>query len=189
MCKVEPKRCHRIQERTLRLCTKKDWSRPNGHTQKYHNKYFRKHILKSRMVRITATHRLGTASAAFAVRPSPIAGLGLFATRNITKGTLITFYDGERVVWSEAKRRPRSHMRSVAFGYEAIDGLRGTDTLVGRGAGSLCNHAFRPAQHPNATYWPRDDQVWIKAIVDIPVGAEVLVDYGRGYWANGHDTN
>mgnify|MGYP007042617731 CR=1 FL=1 len=33
-------------------------------------------------------------------------------------------------------------MRSVAFGHEAIDGLR--TPIAGRGAGSFCNHADAP---------------------------------------------
>lgn len=127
-------------------------------------------------------HALGAAPH-FEVRPSPIAGLGLFATRLIPKGTLITYYDGERVDWAEAKRRSWSHMRGVAFGHEAIDGLR--TPVPGRGAGSFCNHAdARPQQ--NATFWARDDQVFVKALVDIEPGAEVLVSYGRGYWSREH---
>lgn len=131
-------------------------------------------------------HALGAPH--FEVRRSPVAGLGLFATQRIAKGTLITYYDGERIGWAEAGRRPLSHMRSVAFGHEAIDGLR--TPAAGRGAGSFCNHADRPAQ--NAAYWPREGadgaaHVFIKALVDIPAGAEVLVSYGKGYWARGHD--
>jgi len=117
------------------------------------------------------------------VRASPIHGLGVFAARPIARNALVTYYDGERVSWDEAKARAAwvrascTHMRSVAFGHEAIDGLRAP--LPGRGVGSLCNHA-RPA---NAAYWTRDDVVWIKAARDIECGEEVLVDYGRTYWA------
>jgi SET domain-containing protein len=94
----------------------------------------------------------------------------------IAKNELITYYDGERIDYSVARSRDPSHIRSVAFGHEAIDGLR--EPAAGRGAGSFCNHSDRP----NARYHTRDDCVWIKALRDIHPGEEVLVSYGKTYW-------
>lgn len=124
-----------------------------------------------------AAHALGGVGAAFCVRASPIHGNGLFATRDIPKNALVTFYDGARVSWEVARRSEPSYMRGVVFGHEAVDGLRAPE--AGRGAGSFANHAPR---HPNAVYWVRDDVVWIKAARPIAAGEEITVSYGRGYW-------
>lgn len=125
---------------------------------------------------------MGGAGAAFAVRPSRIHGNGLFATRPIPKGTLITFYDGSRIAWAAARTvADRSYLRSVAYGHEVIDGLRAP--VTGRGAGSMVNHAARGAS--NAAFWVRHDVVWVKATAPIARGTEITVDYGRTYWAGG----
>ena len=93
------------------------------------------------------------------------------------KGTIVTYYDGEEIGWSEAKERADpSYMRSVAHGHLVIDGLR--QPVSGRAAGSFVNHS----SDNNAIFWVRKDRVWIKLIRDVEADEEVFVDYGRTYW-------
>ena len=52
------------------------------------------------------------------------SGLGLFATRAFDKNEVITEYDGQLFNYQDACSMPRSHIRSVSFGWTAIDGLK-----------------------------------------------------------------
>ena len=111
------------------------------------------------------------------VAASTIHNRGLFATCPIQRNELVTFYDGEYIDWHTAQTRTdRSYMRSVAFGYSVIDGLR--VPLPNRGAGSFTNHSSKP----NAKFWTRENTVWIKAKTEINVGQEICVNYGKTYW-------
>ena len=112
----------------------------------------------------------------FAIAPSSMHGVGLFAAQPLEKNCLITFYDGEHISWDEAQVRDPDYIRTICSQHHAIDGLRAP--VDGRGAASLANHSDRP----NARYWWHDDAVWIKTMRDINVGEEVLVNYGRHYW-------
>lgn len=113
----------------------------------------------------------------FDVAASTVHNRGLFATCPIKRNELVTFYDGEYIDWYTAKTRTDcSYMRSVAFGYSVIDGLR--VPLPNRGAGSFSNHA----SNPNAKFWTRENTVWIKAKSDINIGQEIYVNYGKMYW-------
>ena len=120
-------------------------------------------------------------SSKVSVRKSPLHGNGLFAVDDIAKNALVTFYDGELLDWGEAKRRPDpSYMRSIATFYSAVDGLR--IPVEGRGMGSFANHSKRP----NAKYFVRNDTCYIKLLVDVRGGEEILVNYGSGYWRRRH---
>ena len=111
------------------------------------------------------------------VAASPIHGRGCFAACDVTKNTLVTWYDGELLGWDEAKARhaPGHYIRSLCSMHTAIDGCR--DPQRARGHGSFCNHSDRP----NAAFWVRGNVVWIKTLRDVPEGAELTVSYGRGY--------
>jgi len=116
------------------------------------------------------------------VSNSPIHNLGLFATSPIKKNEIITFYDGEQIDWQTAKMRTdSSYMRSIAFGYSVIDGLRVPSDDCG--AGSFINHSSTP----NAYFWMRENIVWIKAKTNIYPEEEILVNYGKTYWKRQSD--
>ena len=140
-------------------------------------------------------------------RPSPIHGTGLFATRDIPKGGLISYYRNDML------------FRKFAVGWLPIISLRGTDSvdaydnldlsfLHGTFLGDVEFNILAEPSMPGA-----DDQLahlinspstdadeasrlqnceWMIimggaisvafAIRDIPAGSEILVDYGEDYW-------
>lgn len=120
----------------------------------------------------------------------PGAGLGLFATRGFARGDFITWMDGEEISRAEAQARARagraSHIRSLIFGFSALDGIR--EPVAGAGGVSFANHP--PAgTKPNSVFVNREDhtgvavRVYLRALVDVAPGEEILVSYGAAYWA------
>ncbi len=89
----------------------------------------------------------------------PDAGLGLYATRNFAKDAPITLYYGQIIEHAEAKRRPRTHIRSLVSHRFDLDGLFMEDgtpitnaemQLRGFGGGAMANH--RENSSANAEY-------------------------------------
>jgi len=118
--------------------------------------------------------------------PSTIAGAGsgLFAQQRFEKGDRITDYGGQLIDrFKEAKKRPKSHMRTL-MSTIAIDGRTlYRVTIPGRsvkGLGQFCNHSTSP----NAEIYKYDREVakiYIRALRSIEVGEEITVSYGRSY--------
>lgn len=126
---------------------------------------------------------IGGTRACFRVSPAAAgAGLGVFATQFIARGSLITWYAGT-YLWNPRAEElgTASHVRTVLHGFLAIDGIR--EPVHGAGAGSFVNAASRAAR-VNARY--RVDDVALRVAIvatrDIAEGEEVLVTYGRDYW-------
>ena len=112
------------------------------------------------------------------VARSRIHGLGCFSVGPLPRNCLATWYDGELIDWPAARRRGAEaghYVRSLASMHTAIDGCR--DPRRARGHGSFCNHSDRP----NATFWVRDDVVWIKPLRAVGANEEITVSYGRTY--------
>lgn len=123
------------------------------------------------------------------LRPSqiPNAGVGLFATRNFERNELITEYEGEQIDWKEAQRRRDqgrdSHIKSLAYGYVAIDGLKDPSTATGFGGGSFANDPYKSEFTDNAKFVIKEDKkqgrdrIWLQALHYIDAGEEIFVDY------------
>jgi SET domain-containing protein len=97
-----------------------------------------------------------------AVKRSPIHGLGVFATRQFNRGTVIevcpvlVISKGDvlgRYVYSWGRTKS-----AVALGY-----------------GSLYNHS----SHPNAQATRDDDNIYIEALSRIMPGEEITISYGK----------
>ena len=116
----------------------------------------------------------------FEVKRSSIHGLGLFAKKTFLKNEIITFYDGVHIGLAEAiEKKARGqglYLKTISHFHDIIDGLR--TPMLGRGAGSFCNHSW----NPNARLWVRNDDCWIQAITDIQPNSEITVSYGKKYW-------
>ena len=112
----------------------------------------------------------------------PAAGKGLFAREFIPKGSRIVEYKGEITTWKEL---------------DSDDGNNGyiyyvkKDHVIdaSRDAGALARYAndARGLQRVkgisnNAEYVEEGLKVYIESRKDIPAGAEILVEYGKGYW-------
>lgn len=99
------------------------------------------------------------------------AGLGLFAARDIVKGSWIIEYTGERITQDEANCRGGRYLFSLNDAY----------VIDGKARGNIAryiNHACRP----NAEAVIEDDaHIMIYAIKNIPAGTEITYDYGTEY--------
>jgi SET domain-containing protein len=110
----------------------------------------------------------------FTVRPSPIQGLGGFATRAIPAGTRIVEYTGERLTPAEAEARypdvagERHHTYLFAVDDDLV-----IDAAVGGNEARFLNHSCAP----NCDAVIEDGHIWIETIHDIEPGEELVYDY------------
>lgn len=108
------------------------------------------------------------------VKPSPIDGLGCFATRAFRKGQKIAEYEGERISRAEIARRlkgrQRIHICALNL-YWAIDGS------VGGNGTQYINHSCDPNCYIKIIY----DHILFFARRDIRPGEELTVDYVLSY--------
>ena len=110
----------------------------------------------------------------FAVRPSPIHGLGCFALEQIEAGTRIAEYTGERITQAEADGRyadddPETH-RTYLF---TVDHQTVVDGGVEGNDARFINHSCAP----NCVTLVEEGRIYIEALVDIQPGAELTFDY------------
>ena len=110
----------------------------------------------------------------FEVRQSPIAGLGVFASRRIPAGRRIIEYVGQRISSDEADALydddAMAQHHTVLF---AVDDDTVIDAAVGGNEARFINHACAP----NCQAVNEDGRIFIEAIADIPAGAELVYDY------------
>lgn len=110
----------------------------------------------------------------FEVRPSPIQGMGAFATRPIPAGTRIIEYAGERLTPAEAEARypdePGARHHTFLF---AIDDDVVVDASVNGNEARFLNHSCAP----NCDVVVDAKRLWIEAIHDIEVDEELVYDY------------
>ena len=106
-----------------------------------------------------------------ASRPSPIAGLGLFATRAFASGERIAPYSGR--ISTQPPRTEASDGKVYAL--EITPG-RWLDGATADNPARHANHAC----HPNAELVWHDGEsaAWLTALKPIAVGDEITFDYG-----------
>jgi SET domain-containing protein len=111
----------------------------------------------------------------FELRPSPIAGLGAFATRPIKKGTRIIEYTGERISNAEADRRyDEDKMKSHHTFLFTLTSRTVVDAAVGGNEARFINHSCAPNCEAVIVDGKR---IYIEALRDIAVGTELVYDY------------
>jgi SET domain-containing protein len=109
----------------------------------------------------------------FEIRPSPIQGLGAFATEHIPAGTRLIEYTGERLTPAEADARyPDDDSRHHTFLF-AIDDDIVIDAAVGGNEARFINHSC----DPNCDAVIEDERIWIETIRDVEPGEELAYDY------------
>ncbi|MDZ4789132.1 MAG: SET domain-containing protein-lysine N-methyltransferase [Blastochloris sp.] len=116
----------------------------------------------------------------FIVRKSRIHGEGVFAAREIPKGTRVIEYVGERITKAEAARRSEQQVEMSKAGdcgavYIFESTLRhDIDGNVPWNPARLINHSCKP----NCAAKNLRGRIWISAVRAIPEGAELSYDYG-----------
>ena len=110
----------------------------------------------------------------FAIRESPMQGLGVFATKPIPQGMRLIEYAGERLTPEAAETRypDREGERHHTFLF-AIDDDVVVDAAVNGNDARFINHSCAP----NCDAVIDDGRIWIEAIRDIKPGEELAYDY------------
>ena len=113
----------------------------------------------------------------------PRAGKGLFTKKAIAKGSLIIEYKGRMTTWKAVQES------DIFNGYvfyinrnQVVDAMR-TKAALARYANDAKGSSKVKGLRNNAVYSVKKGKVFIQASRNIPAGAEILVDYGREYWA------
>jgi SET domain-containing protein len=116
----------------------------------------------------------------FVVRSSKIHGEGVFASRDIPRGTRVIEYVGERISKAEAQRRAekqiedsKSGLGGAVYIFEATN-RHDIDGNVPWNPARLINHSCQP----NCKADNIRGRIWISAIRRIKEGEELSYDYG-----------
>lgn len=130
----------------------------------------------------------------------PNAGLGLWATRAFSKGSLVSEYDGEVISHSEAIKRSvagvATHIKSLDPLHLCIDGRDLKATSVGRGGASFVNDPYTTPYRRNAVFVTKQgvkgsvprlgydslSRCFLQATRAIAPGEEIFVWYGDSYF-------
>ncbi len=103
-------------------------------------------------------------------KPSPIAGLGLFATQSFNLGQKILPYLG-KVIHSPPPSKPSQ----PTFILEIKPGLW-IDGLIEENLARFANHSCAP--NAELIFNEEENQAWLIARQTIPAGEEITFDYG-----------
>jgi SET domain-containing protein len=110
----------------------------------------------------------------FEIRPSPMHGMGAFATRQIPEGTRLIEYAGERLTPDEADARyPDEPGKAHHTELFAIDDDIVIDAAVNGNDARFINHSC----DPNCDAIVEDRRIWIETIRDVEPGDELAYDY------------
>ena len=120
----------------------------------------------------------------FEIRTSSIQGRGAFATRPIRKGTRIIEYVGERISHTEADRRyvDEEMERHHTFLFTVS-----SRTVVDAGRGGNEARFINHSCAPNCEAVIERGRIFIDALRNIPVGAELCYDYAYEWTADDDD--
>jgi SET domain-containing protein len=113
----------------------------------------------------------------------PGAGKGLFTKVFIPKGTRIVEYKGEVLSWKEVRKMPDDRNGYVFYinSRHVIDAWNYKKALA-RYANDAKGIARSEGLQSNSDYIVDKKRCYITATRDIPVGSEILVEYGAEYW-------
>ncbi len=113
---------------------------------------------------------------AYKVRRSKIDNFGLYATKNIKKGTKVIEYKGKVITKSEAEKNPKYDNGKAIYLFNLnqkydLDGDYKFNTA------RLINHSCEP----NCEVTGSGLKIWVFAIKDIQKGEEFSYDYGFSF--------
>lgn len=109
------------------------------------------------------------------VRESTVHGRGVFAARELVKGSKIIEYKGEIIDWDEAQRRhPHDPSQPNHTFYFHLDDSTVIDGRVKGNDARWINHSCAP----NCEAEQHGNRVFIHALRNIAAGEELFYDYG-----------
>ncbi len=110
----------------------------------------------------------------FEIRPSPMQGMGAFATAFIPEGTRLVEYAGQRITPAVADARYPDVVGERHHTYLfAIDDEWVIDAAFDGNEARWINHSC----DPNCDAIVEDDRIWIETIRDVHPGEELAYDY------------
>ena len=115
----------------------------------------------------------------YKVRKSKIDNLGLYAAKNIKKGTKVIEYKGRVITRKEAEENPKYDNDKAIYLFN-LNKRYDLDGDFSWNTAGLINHSC----DNNCDYDGKDLKIWVKAIRDIKKGEEFTCDYGFGYDEN-----
>ena len=111
----------------------------------------------------------------------PNAGKGLFTKVAIPKDTRIVEYKGRRTIWKDvADDDTNGYIYSVNRN-NVIDGQK-TLSALARYANDAKGISRIKGVTNNCIYVNDNGRAYIESVKNIPAGAEIFVDYTKGYW-------
>src|SRR3954471_21480799 len=108
------------------------------------------------------------------LRRSRIHGRGVYARKDIPKGTRLIEYTGERIDNAEADRRYEDDKMRNHHTFLFILNSR---TCVGAAVGGNISRFINHSCDPNCVAWIEGRHIWIDALRDIKAGEELAYDY------------
>jgi hypothetical protein len=116
-------------------------------------------------------------------------GLGLFAKKNIKKGTYITYYYGyiTRPFKTSKKNKYSIEYSGKRIKNLVLVGIKNVLKLKFKGAAQLANDSICwdiTKKENNSIFIQKGKHVLLKSKQDIKKGDEILVSYGIKYWIN-----
>jgi SET domain-containing protein len=111
----------------------------------------------------------------------PGAGMGLFTTVFIAKGTRIVEYKGRSTTWKDVEHDYKNGYIYSIDPNHVID-AKTYKKALGRYANDARGLVSSKGLSNNSKYVVDELKVFIESIKDIPAGSEIFVSYGREYW-------
>jgi SET domain-containing protein len=112
----------------------------------------------------------------------PYTGKGLFTRKDIEKGKLIIEYTGEITTWDDVK-----HDADNAYIYfvneDHVINAKNHPEAIARYANDARGLTRVKGLSNNSRFVNKDGKVFIKSTKHIPADSEILVSYGKDYWA------
>jgi SET domain-containing protein len=113
----------------------------------------------------------------------PQAGKGLFTRTDIPKGTRIVEYKGRIQPWREVKDQDGVNGYLMYINRNVVINALPAKKTLGRYANDARGIIRKAGFRNNAEYISEGRRCYIDATRNIKAGEEILVNYGREYWA------
>ncbi len=113
----------------------------------------------------------------------PNSGLGLFTRDDIPRGGRIVEYSGRRRKWRDVRHLDGKNGYLLRLNRTTAIDAKPQNSGKGRYANDAAGLSRVPGLKNNAEYLIYGDRVYIEAKRRIRKGEEILVSYGREFWA------